>query len=282
VSPLTAGQSIQHAIQISRRLWSLWDMVDLYGLRICAIFENVNRLKEHLQRVSPPGANAPQFELNPQNGVSVENLIVLNAKSLAEDLDMQSTKYQLNTLFRISATNRPMNEFIDGLDQLLIRIQEDLRSKSFLFVPASMAEYYDRNDLFGDDVPKKFKGTGAEIRSAGNCLAAGEATACIFHLMRAMEKAVRSLGRRLGATITPKTTWRQITEQMDNKIKRMPEVNNKQKHKKNNWEQARINLHHVGSVWRNNTMHPAASYTQSQAVEVFSAVRVFMIGLTAL
>ena len=47
-------------------------------------------------------------------------------------------------------------------------------------------------------------------------------------------------------------------------------------------EAARANLHHVGSVWRNNTMHPAGSYTQSQALDVFNAVRVFMSGLAAL
>jgi hypothetical protein len=59
-----------------------------------------------------------------------------------------------------------------------------------------------------------------------------------------------------------------MTGQMHDKIKKMPESTDAQKRKKNNWEAARANLHHVGSVWRNNTMHPATSYTSSQARDV--------------
>jgi hypothetical protein len=101
-------------------------------------------------------------------------------------------------------------------------------------------------------------------------------------LMRAMEIAVRQLSKRMKVTITPQTTWRQMTGNMDHKIKAMPERTDPQKRKKNDWEAARANLHHVGSVWRNNTMHPATSYTRSQAHDVLTAVRVFMAGLAEL
>jgi hypothetical protein len=121
---------------------------------------------------------------------------------------------------------------------------------------------------FGEAVAKKFKGAGADIHNAGNCLALAQPTACVFHLMRAMELVVRQLSKRLKVTITPQATWRQMTGQMDDKIKKMPENTDKLKHKRNEWEAARANLHLVGSVWRNNTMHPAVSYTQSQARDV--------------
>jgi len=90
------------------------------------------------------------------------------------------------------------------------------------------------------------------------------------------------LATRLKITITPQTTWRQMTGNMDPKIKAMPDATELLKRKKNDWEAARANLHHVGSVWRNNTMHPAVSYTQSQARDVLNAVRVFMNGLADL
>jgi hypothetical protein len=97
--------------------------------------------------------------------------------------------------------------------------------------------------------------------------------------MRAVEMAVHQLSRKLKVTITPSTTWRQMTGNMDPRIKAMPDATDLQKLKKNQWEEARANLHHVGSVWRNNTMHPATSYTPSQAHDVMNAVRVFMVGL---
>jgi hypothetical protein len=69
------------------------------------------------------------------------------------------------------------------------------------------------------------------------------------HQLRAMEVAVRKLSKRLKVTITPQTTWRQMTGRMDDKIKGMPEATDTQKRKKNKWEEARANLHHVGSVY---------------------------------
>jgi hypothetical protein len=69
---------------------------------------------------------------------------------------------------------------------------------------------------------------------------------------------------------------------MDDKIKKMPQATAMQKRKKENWEEARANLHHVGDVWRNSTMHPAKTYSPSQARDVFNACRVFMGGLCAL
>jgi hypothetical protein len=138
---------------------------------------------------------------------------------------------------------------------------------------------YGQKAPFGDAVANKFKRAIDEIENAGNCLALRQPTACVFHLMRAMEIAVRQLGRRLNINITPQTTWRLMTDQMNAKIKTMPAAADAQKRKKNNWEAASMNLHHIGSVLRNNTMHPAASYTQAEARDVFNATRVFMNGL---
>jgi hypothetical protein len=97
-----------------------------------------------------------------------------------------------------------------------------------------------------------------------------------------MEVAVKKLSTRLGVTVTPKTIWRQMTAQMDSKIKALPEATAKQREKKNACEAARVNLHHVGSVWRNNTMLPASTYTAPQALELFNAVRSFMVSLASL
>jgi hypothetical protein len=73
-----------------------------------------------------------------------------------------------------------------------------------------------------------------------------------------------------------------MTSQMDAKINKMPDKTAIQKRKKNELEAARTNLHHVGSVWRNNTMHPATFYTASQARDVMHAVRIFMGDLAEL
>ena len=162
------------------------------------------------------------------------------------------------------------------------RLFDELENEHYFQVAREDVRFYGQEALFGHRVAKKFKAAVEDIEDAGNCLALQQPTACVFHLMRAMEIAVRKLGKRINVTITPKTTWRQITGAMDDIIKKMPDSTDRQTEKKNSWESARANLHHLGSVWRNKTMHPAASYTPSQARDVFNAARIAMDGLCAL
>jgi hypothetical protein len=165
------------------------------------------------------------------------------------------------------------------IKRLAERFEDELERHQFFYVPGDRAEFYNSGVLFNDRILAKFPKSVPELTAAGSCYAVGQPTACVFHLMRAMEVAVRQLGKRLHVTITPNTTWRKITSDTDAKIKPMPEITDGQKKKKNQWEAARANLHHVGSVWRNNTMHPANSYTLPQAKDVIDAVRVFMPSL---
>jgi hypothetical protein len=255
-------------------LWSPWDMVDLYGYRIVEAIEQVQKLKVMIgfAMVDQPDAPAPKYGGDPPNFTTLTLNIV---HSLAEELQLESTNLQINTLMRQCFLRLPASGFLEALDQLLIRINEDLRKRKFAFVEPGWDAYYGQSDPFGLG-RSKLKDCLPNIKQAGNCLAVAEGTACVFHLMRAMEMAVRKLGSRLKITINAQTTWRVLTGAMDGKIKSMPDTNAADKRKKDNWAEARANLHHVGSVWRNNTMHPATSYTPSQARDVYNAVRVFM------
>jgi hypothetical protein len=184
--------------------------------------------------------------------------------------------------FQVALSTEPHAKLASRCDHLRNAIQDALENEHYFQVDRFDVRFYDQTDAFGILVTRKFPKATDDIKNAGNCVALQRPDACVFHLMRAMEVAVRRLGQRLGMTITPQTTWRQITGNMDAKIKALPESTEKQKEKKNRWEEARANLHQVGSVWRNNTMHPAKTYTRSQALDVFHAVRVFMSGLCAL
>ena len=181
--------------------------------------------------------------------------------------------------FRTALKNEPFKQIASRCDHLRNRILDELAKEFYVNVHRQEVRFYGHNALFGEGVAKKFKQAAVDIENAGNCLAVQQPTACVFHLVRAMEVAVRQLGKRLKVTITPQTTWRNMTGQMDTIIKKMPNATTAQQKKKNKFEEAIVNLHHVGSVWRNNTMHPAASYTQDEARDVFNATRVFMNGL---
>jgi hypothetical protein len=263
-------------------------MMDLYGFKIAqgAIFLSEAKwfwgLLDQNVRIGDPQTG---FESVSRSRVEAVTKVALNLVRDASKLAGLKIKPDIDRLEQLiwafeGAPRTGGAGIATSITHLLSRLQDELSERHFVRV--TDASLYGRSDLFGPEVVKKFKTAAPDIENAGNCLALEQGTACVFHLMRAMEVAVRQLGRRLNITITPQTTWRQMTGQMDDKIKKMPDATDVQKRKKNNWEGARANLHHVGSVWRNNTMHPATSYTPSQALDVLNASRVFMNGLCAL
>jgi hypothetical protein len=178
--------------------------------------------------------------------------------------------------FQSALEKEPLKDIAYRCDHLRERILDELKKELYFHVFHSDTQYYRQRAPFGDAVTRKFEAATEEIEQAGNCLALRQPTACVFHLMRGMETAVQRLAKRLRMTISPQTTWRQLTGNMDAQISNMPQQTKREKQKKNNWEAARVNLHHLGSVLRNNTMHPTAVYTQEEAKHIFNAVGVSM------
>jgi hypothetical protein len=161
------------------------------------------------------------------------------------------------------------------LDEVRNVLRREIGSRKVLVIDSSHGRLWAPSEpLFGPAVHKRFKAARGDIEMAGKRLALEQSTACVFHLMRAMEVAVRRLAKRVGMTVTPSTTWVVLTGGMDGKIKRMPEATKAQTRKKEAWGEAKAHLHEVGKLWRNKTMHPAKSYTPRQAEDLFNAVRV--------
>jgi len=273
-----------HHTLSSRRLWSLWDMLKLNAASFYQVMATLNRIGELLNNIPIERRTEVMFADGKRPRMRVDLLADLGR--LKTEMATLGTAFTSSSLDRLvksiedrQCTQESMFEAIKDIDS---RVRDELTSCSIYVLDPQVVRYYGKKDLFGPTIAKKFKKAADDIAHAGNCLALREPTACVFHLSRALEMAVRVLGRRLGMTITPQTTWRQLTGNMDTKIRAFPNTTDRQKRKKNNWEAARANLHHLGSVWRNNTMHPGPQYMPLQAQDIFSAARVVMNDLCAL
>jgi hypothetical protein len=168
------------------------------------------------------------------------------------------------------------------VDNICQRIMDELDRYSFYYVHTAMVHLYERDDAFGIKVAQKFKKAAPEIKSAGTCIALGQGTASVFHLMRAMEFAVKRLSTRIRAPITPKDTWGAMLSKMKVQIDKMPETTEKKKRKREQWSESRSHLFHVKEAWRDNSMHSIRAYGLPEAVNVYDAVKVFMAHLAGL
>jgi hypothetical protein len=161
---------------------------------------------------------------------------------------------------------------IADIDQ---RVQDELDGTIFFHIPELYADYVTKPTDGWDEMIEAFPSSIVNIEEASKCLALDRGTACVFHLMRVMESALRVLAKALGILYAP--SWESYLTQIDSRVQ--------QKYKKKGikWKRdepffrdASAHLHSVKAAWRNPTMHIVRDYTPEQAEEIYGAVRTFV------
>jgi len=159
----------------------------------------------------------------------------------------------------------------EALSYLLGATADGLREKSLIILPTHLAGLYEPDaPLFGDGVELAFPNARNDIAEAGSCLAAGRNTASVFHCMRAMEDAVKSLSTALEIP-NPDREWGKLLSDISKRIENMPKGDIRDQ-----WSESHSHLYHVKQAWRNSTMHPKKTYSEQDAKSVFDAVASFM------
>lgn len=88
-------------------------------------------------------------------------------------------------------------DFIREMRELCSRINDELENVQFGFIQSEKVAYLHAKELFGQEVNEKFPDAREEIKAAGNCYAHNLYTACVFHLMRAVEIAVKEMYKQM-------------------------------------------------------------------------------------
>ena len=110
--------------------------------------------------------------LAPDDALAVESLI-RQAVVLSKDLDLDAAAALASRLSRIKRTDYTAEEMYRSLQELQSRIEDQLSSKSFLFVAPTRIGYYQSTNLFGQEVNDAFPAAAGDIEDAGKCLALG-------------------------------------------------------------------------------------------------------------
>jgi hypothetical protein len=180
---------------------------------------------------------------------------------------------------RLDRTDLPMmdySEVASRIDELRKCIERQLQGKLFMSLSAGAAKCFSEKSLFGENVSDKFPRAIEDVEEAGKCLSLDRFTACVFHLMRVMESGVRRLAKKLRVVVNPRDNWGDILRNLEQPVQAMPRATAKQKERRDTYLSLVGLLYAVKEAWRNNVMHPKATYTEEEAKEIFNAVKVFM------
>lgn len=232
-----------------------------------------------------------EIEQKEENGVSLTPQEQQNFSVLMNEIRNFLTDYEINTGrcfnridVKIHQPEMAKPKLSTSILELRNRIYDGLGERMFMFIPAKDAEYYNHFALFGQEVATNFPKANKEITAAGNCYATGNYTACVFHLMRAVEYGARKMviamnvQGQLGKPIEL-CDWGDLVRVLEEGLKALSNGSRKKVHKKATFEfynHAVAQFRNFKDAWRNNVSHTRKTYQPGITKDILDNTRQFM------
>ena len=176
---------------------------------------------------------------------------------------------------KVGLSIEALNTLIEDLKYLVKTFNDEITSR-LLFVMQPNAElfYTPSDSLFGSEVDAAFPSAVREISEAGKCRALGRWTACVMHIMRALEPAIHALQVSVSVDF-PKDQWHQILDQIEAKIRDIKKHSHGQIEEQ--WHsEAASHFRFIKDAWRNYAAHGKVLYDEESASEIWNSSRALM------
>lgn len=190
----------------------------------------------------------------------------------------------------VKAQSRRLDEKINTataevISELLHELHEnilvDLSQSIFLSIHFGKREFFEQTkEPFGEKVSNIFPDAKLDISAAYRCYALDEWTACVFHLMRALEHGLRWLSLEVGLSQDGirLENWKNIIDRIEKKIRELEqEKKTEDKNRKlQQWSESAAQFRYFKDAWRNHVNHSRKSYDEREADIIRIHVKAFM------
>ncbi len=173
--------------------------------------------------------------------------------------------------YEISTPTFAWQDLVNRVTEIDERFRDEMEYARIFALDARNIVYYDDGvGRFSLDVMTSFPGTIDDLDEAGKCFALGRNTACVFHLMRALEHPLMALAKML-LPDDPRPNWDPIIKRIDDELK-LPHNRRAIKGSVDFYAELSAHMHAVKIAWRNRVMHVDAIVAEDRAKAIFDAV----------
>jgi len=178
---------------------------------------------------------------------------------------------------------------------LLLNYEKELAGERFFYLSSKEFDFYEQvgDRAFSPAIFTHYPTIEKDIRAAGRCYATAtedDYTACVFHLMRAMEIGVQILAReKFGIDLQDARgkdkEWSNLVDELEKKKNEMPHTTTPEKEKQALFGHA---IHHFANVKadRARAFHSrdlkTAKYDAHEAAYIYEEVRRFYVQMNSL
>jgi len=254
---------------------SLLDMLKVDGEKFTRLMRSLSVVEGMFatfvvhQDVNMSAPIGPDHEIKPF-------LVVVDP--LIEELKAIGLTYSVRAALRLrdSFATPPvtLGKIQTELKSLADRIHDEFDEVLLLAVDKPTKKYYEDPQLFGKDVFTNLPSANQEMTEAGTCLAVGRATACVFHLSRALECALGVLAKDLG--IPSQSNWGRSLQAIEDALQARMKASGSRTSQEQFYAESQTTFDSIRRSWRNATMHVDQTYTVERAEEILISVGSFM------
>lgn len=212
-------------------------------------------------------------------------------EELCEDIDLPNAASQIALILLRNQHPETLSDYsawVAELKNASDALMSDLFSRKVIRIDTEFTDFAENDLLFGQRVNDGFPSAIPDIKESGNCLAAGNTTAAVFHLMRVAEYGLRALAQDRRIKI-PKNkpldlaTWDEIIKQLEtaeDAIRSFPRTEAREAQLVF-YHGALMEFKRFKNKFRNRIMHTRVSYDKDQAKSAFAHVKDFMTILSS-
>jgi hypothetical protein len=277
--PLAIAAIQQHA---RRQIISLWDMFKVFLPDVLPRWVEIEKIVAKCKASAYDPATKHR-SLSSDDHIHLRK-IATDLQFICSQLELEHASYQLGQFVQTINHQGTDSVSINNLLQNLIStIKTEMDERVFTRIPRLKAPFFERDDLLNPDAAKSFPEAVADIRAAGNCIAADLNNAAVFHLMCVANFGLIRIARRLRVWIrrTPLefAEWQRMIEKIEKKLKQKSIGAGKNKREQ---EEIRtfcnkmlVKINEFKDI-RNTVCHARGDYGAQHALAILDDVREFM------
>jgi hypothetical protein len=252
-------------------LIGLWDMLKLMAAHFLAVDRRIQDLRLVFDFVDP---------LTDVPGRALTDAEKTDLKSGINDLKDLCTAMGLEHAEKmLIRANKDLPASGRELDVILSSVQDEINGKFFLYIPAHRVKYHELTTPEAEIFEAKFPRVSAEIAHAGNCYALAEYTASVFHAMRAIEIALKTLALALGVPEVDAAQWGTILNGIEKRLTALKDVPGNTPQKKEDlqfYSETAMEIRMFKDAWRNHVSHGKDVYAEGKALAVLTHTKSFV------
>ena len=285
----SGGRRFWPWVEQPSKLWSLLDMLRFSAhsfVRITGDLKSLALMFAYGHETKTLGDGAPSGETLAQ----MKALLGIMKKECGDLPLSRSFWVQVDDVMQLLEDDMTFIELSRRIETLSRSLYAELSSVSFFYLEPRAAEMFEAaENYFGQSVLDALPSCSYDLQCAARCCALSQPTACVFHLMRAVEVALHEWVKRLGIAAKLPKPVRECTEKLilDHAEKRIAVFEQRLKKTERNarsiqyHREALARFRGIKDAWRNQVAHAKEKYTEEQAEDLLNHVRGFLQALVA-